>query len=142
MAKELVMRHVVALLCSTVLTGLAFGQTITMPPAAESGTSYRELDSTTRGWYVRGLVDGFLGAAQFGGDENLVVAFSKCLDGMTSIEIEALVDKYLAEHPALLRKGMHALAANAITESCPEYSKELLKSDFWRRALEQSKAPK
>ena len=100
------------------------------------------MDATTRGWYVRGLVDGFLGAAQFGGDEHLVVAFSKCLDGMTSIEIEALVDKYLAEHPAMLHKGMHALAANAITESCPEYSKELLRSDFWRRALEQSKAPK
>jgi hypothetical protein len=136
------MRHVVALVCSAVFAGTALGQTITMPPAAESGTSYRELDSTTRGWYVRGLVDGFLGAAQFGGDENLVVAFSKCLDGMTSIEIEALVDKYLAEHPAQLHKGMHALAANAITESCPEYSKELLKSDFWRRTLEQSKAPK
>jgi hypothetical protein len=135
------MRHAVALACSMFLTSTALTQTITMPTAAESGTSYRELDATTRGWYVRGLVDGFLGAAQFGGDENLVVAFSKCLDGMTSLEIEALVDKYLADHPALLRKGMHALAANAITESCPEYSKELRKSDFWRRALEQSKPP-
>ena len=91
---------------------------------------------------VRGLVDGLLGAAQFGGEENLAVAFSKCLNGMTSIEIEALVDKYLADHPALWRRGMHALVANAITESCPEYSKELQKSDFWRRAQEQSKAPK
>jgi hypothetical protein len=36
---------------------------------------------------------------------------------------------------------MHALAANAITDSCPDYSKELRKSDFWRRALEQSKPP-
>jgi hypothetical protein len=136
------MRHVVALACSALLSGTALAQSITMPPAAESGNSYRDLDATTRGWYVRGLVDGFLGAAQFGGDEHLVVAFSKCLDGMTSIEIEALVDKYLAEHPAMLHKGMLALAANAITESCPEYSKELLRSDFWRRALEQSKAPK
>jgi hypothetical protein len=58
-----------------------------------------------------------------------------------SVEIEALVDKYLADHPALWRKGMHALAANAITDSCPDYSKELRKSDFWRRALEQSKPP-
>jgi hypothetical protein len=135
------MRHVVAFAGSLFLCCAALAQTITMPTAAESGTSYRELDATTRGWYVRGLVDGFLGAAQFGGDENLVGAFSKCLGGMTSVEIEALVDKYLADHPALWRKGMHALAANAITDSCPDYSKELRKSDFWRRALEQSKPP-
>jgi hypothetical protein len=136
------MRHMAALACFNLLAGPGFGQTITMPPSAESGASYRELDATTRGWYVRGLVDGLLGAAQFGGEENLAVAFSKCLNGMTSIEIEALVDKYLADHPALWRRGMHALVANAITESCPEYSKELQKSDFWRRAQEQSKAPK
>jgi len=136
------MRHVVALACSVLVAGTAIAQTVAMPPSAESGTTYRELDSTTRGWYVRGLVDGFLGAAQFGGDENLVAAFSKCLDGLTSVEIEALVDKYLADHPALLRKGMHALAANAITDSCPEYSKDLMKSDFWRRVLEQGKPPK
>jgi hypothetical protein len=136
------MRHAVVLACSALLASTAFAQSISMPPAAESGTTYRELDATTRGWYVRGLVDGFLGAAQFGGDENLLVAFSKCLSGMNSVEIEALVDKYLADHPALWHKGMHALAANAITDSCPEYSKELVKSDFWRKALEQSKPPK
>jgi hypothetical protein len=136
------MRHAVAFAFSMLVVGTTVAQTVSMPPAAESGTTYRELDATTRGWYVRGLVDGFLGAAQFGGDENLVTAFSRCLNGMTSVEIEALVDKYLAEHPALLHKGMHALAANAITDSCPEYSKELQRSDFWRRTLEQSKPPK
>jgi|HubBroStandDraft_3_1064219.scaffolds.fasta_scaffold203663_2 hypothetical protein len=136
------MRRVVAMACSIFVTGAAVAQTVTMPPAAETGSTYRDLDATTRGWYIRGLVDGYLGAAQFGGDENLVAAFAKCLNGMTSIEIEALVDKYLADHPAQLHKGMHALAANAITDSCPEYSKDLMKSDFWRRTLEQSKPPK
>ena len=136
------MRRVVAMACSIFLTGAAVAQTVTMPPAAETGSTYRDLDATTRGWYIRGLVDGYLGAAQFGGDESLVAAFAKCLNGMTSIEIEALVDKYLADHPAQLHKGMHALAANAITDSCPEYSKDLMRSDFWRRTLEQSKSPK
>lgn len=136
------MRQIVALAVSMLITLPGIAQTVSMPTAAETGSTYRELDATTRGWYVRGLVDGLLGAAQFGGDENLVAAFSKCLAGMTSLDIEALVDKYLADHPAQLHKGMHALAANAITDSCPDYTKELQKSDFWRRTLEQSKPPK
>jgi hypothetical protein len=136
------MRRFVLFAASMLMAASAMAQTVSMPAAAETGNTYRELDATTRGWYVRGLVDGLLGAAQFGGDENLVAAFSKCLSGMTSIEIEALVDKYLADHPAQLHKGMHALTANAITDSCPDYSKELQKSDFWRRTLGQSKSAK
>jgi len=94
---------------------------ISIPNAAATGETYHGLTDSARSYYLSGLLDGFFGSPLLAGNENLATALHECLLQFHTVQIVAIVDKYIADNPALWHHSMHMLALDALEPSCPEF---------------------
>lgn len=98
--------------------------TVAIPHAAYTGETYQSLDIVSRGFYLGGLLDGLLGAPLLGAGVHLTETLHQCLLRFHPAQTVAIVDKYVAAHPADLPLDMHILALQALRGACPEFDAE------------------
>jgi hypothetical protein len=97
-------------------------QIVYVPNSAWTGQNFHDSDAYGRGIYVNGLIDGFLGAPLFGGDEKSARAFHECLVPMKVEQIVAILAKYVDDHPSRWHESMHILAYGALFDACPQFA--------------------
>lgn len=110
-----------------VMMAMAFANENTI-----TGNKWREFSAELRLWYVIGVVDGILEATALlqaaeprrplGGNlfADFVARTRTCLvDTMTRMQVGAIVDKYVKDHPAQWHFPMTILTVSALREACP-----------------------
>ena len=99
--------------------GSAMPQDIVVPQGFLTGNQYRTESESRRESYVMGVTDGFLFSAVWGGPESRPLAFKRCIENMNSAQTQAIVDKYMANHPERWHQYMQSLIYGAYIEFCP-----------------------
>jgi hypothetical protein len=95
---------------------------------AISGTEYRRMQEGLKVAYVRGILDGWFQLEVIrmsskvesrAEDDVLYGSIVRCMAGrMTGEQTRAIVDKYVAEHPAQWHEEMALLVWLAMSEAC------------------------
>jgi hypothetical protein len=101
---------------------------VAIPHSAFTGETYRNLDNVSRAYYLAGLVDGLLGAPLLAGNARLAETLHECLLQFHPAQTVAIVDKYIADHPADWQLDMHILALQALRAVCPSFESEFRRS--------------
>ncbi|MHB1861614.1 MAG: Rap1a family protein [Gemmatimonadaceae bacterium] len=83
-----------------------------------TGNDYLSYSVSAQRAYVAGIVDGMLLAPLFGAKERSTAWFVDCVQGMTDVEIRAIIGNYLQAHPVLWKNQMHALVYSALFAAC------------------------
>ena len=124
-----------ALLVLGLQTSPAFSQTdattpdtIASPGHFYSGNDYLRENNYSQQIYLAGITDGFMGAAFFGASERSVTKMNGCLKRKLTTQLQAMVSKYLGEHPERWDEPMSILTYNALNISCAGFY-PLVKSD-------------
>jgi hypothetical protein len=119
---------IAVLLCESAalsLSPLVLAQdAVAIPHSAYTGEIYRNLDTVSRGFYLAGLVDGLLGAPLLGANEHLTETLHNCVLQFHPAQTVAIVDKYIADHPADWQFDMHILTVEALQAVCPGFDSE------------------
>src|SRR6266849_3090137 len=118
------MRH--AARCVTFWVALRVG--LAGEVAALSGTEYRRMSENVKLVYVRGILDGWsqLEVIRMSSkvesraeDDALYGTIARCMAGrMSGEQTKAIVDKYVAEHPAQWHEEMALLVWLAMSAAC------------------------
>lgn len=77
------------------------------------------LSDADRMMYATGLMDGFMGSALFGSNDEAVAALVSCAKGMTNSQISGIFTKYVKDHPETWHYPMNVEAFNAFHAVCP-----------------------
>ncbi len=93
-----------------VVTGALTGQQQKM-----TGNIWKDLPDYTRLVYAMGFIDGMVVATQQPG---LSADIAKCTDRMSYGQIEAIVSKYIADHPEMWHRDLFVLAPVALLKAC------------------------
>ncbi|KVQ75731.1 hypothetical protein WK07_20345 [Burkholderia multivorans] len=94
---------------------------IYLPGAFVNGNAYQRYNSLQRQVYIQGLVDGiFYSSVIAGRDLSRVMKLSDCASShnMTDVQIVAIVDKYMADHPEHWGDPMSLTAHTALALAC------------------------
>lgn len=83
-----------------------------------SGNAYIAAPEIVRLAYLSGMVDGILYAPALGAPKTRLLAFEQCFMNMTSNQILAITDQYIAKHPESWDWDMHIHFFNAMHEAC------------------------
>jgi hypothetical protein len=91
---------------------------------------YRALPDDAKGYYVSGLIDGILLTPIFERSRSedpppRIRALKTCIKEMTNTQLQAIVDKYLAEHPEEWDSGMHILTFRVLLATCKKRGVDL-----------------
>lgn len=67
-----------------------------------------------------GILDGMLLAPAFGApdDGTKLKSLGTCIEGMTNVQVKAIIDKFLKDHPERWNNPMHTVAFTAMMEGC------------------------
>jgi len=83
-----------------------------------TGNSFRELSHPVKRGYAAGFIDGLFMSPIFDAPKAEVRWIEACAEGMSSEQIVAILNKYLADNPARWHESMNVLAWVAMKESC------------------------
>jgi hypothetical protein len=82
------------------------------------GEEYLKLSKPKRTGYATGLVDGIFLSVFFGGNDNpRLRKFEKAVEGMSDEQVEAIVTKYIQDHPEEWHLNSHMLAYRAFLKA-------------------------
>jgi hypothetical protein len=81
---------------------------------------YLDLPKELQLGYTIGVVDGMLIAPLFGAPDDgaQLTSLKHCLEHMTNTQIQAIIVKFLTDHPERWNNRMHIEAFNALQEAC------------------------
>jgi Rap1a immunity proteins len=82
-------------------------------------TDYRKDAEWARGRYVVGVIDGLFVSTSLGASEKATRALKACLNGVNSIQLTAIVDKYVGDHPERWQYGTQLMVFEAMDKFCP-----------------------
>jgi len=84
------------------------------------GQEYLDYDARTQQGYAMGVVDGMWLAPMFGAPDGgtKLKSLGACMEGMYNVQIKAIIDKFLKDHPERWNDQMHLVAFTAMTEAC------------------------
>lgn len=113
-------RLMIAVLMLGALTGAGIP---THPVSVQNGygevTTYRDFPNWVRGHYVTGVIDGLFVSTLFGASEEAMRTLKACLNGVNSVQLTAIVDKYINDHPGEWQNGTQIMVYRAMREFCP-----------------------
>ena len=90
-----------------------------------NGQTYIEASEMARSYYVMGLVDGLLVSPMMDARvEKNVINFSRCLTGITSDKLDALLLAEFEENPRTLEQSVHITLFNVLSTLCEKSSAE------------------
>jgi hypothetical protein len=69
-------------------------------------------------------MDGLLGAPLLGANARVAEGLHECLLQFPPAQTVAIIDQYIADHPADLQLDMHILAVQALRPVCPSFETE------------------
>lgn len=85
---------------------------------AVDGNMYRD-DMVEKRSYIMGVIDGLKAGQLINTDEESYWLMD-CTHGMTNFQLEAIVDKYLKNHPEKWHYGMNYLIHSSLLKICPK----------------------
>jgi hypothetical protein len=68
--------------------------------------------------YTTGVIDGLVFAPIFESDAQMIENFVDCVDGMSSEQIKAIVQKYLDDNPGKWHQAMNRSVFVSIADTC------------------------
>jgi hypothetical protein len=77
-----------------------------------------DLDEHDKMIYVTGVVDGFFGSTFFGAKDIYAEGLKKCLIGMQTDQLAAILTKYLKDHPEEWDQPAHKSMYVALLNAC------------------------
>ena len=89
-----------------------------------TGNEYRQMPESQRVVYVMGLLDGIKISPFFGapsgpeGPEGVLARQYYCTKGMSNYQLEAILQKFLNEHPERWHDDIHTLFYGALDSAC------------------------
>ncbi|HLW48638.1 MAG TPA: hypothetical protein VKW09_12830 [bacterium] len=93
--------------------------TVWSKSAGFTGNEYLGLPGLARDGYVLGFLNGVAVGAVVASDPTSVDNIMKCLrSGLTAGQLEAVLDKNLADHPETRNRGLSTLTMGALTDIC------------------------
>jgi hypothetical protein len=81
---------------------------------------FLKFDEPNRRAYAMGLMDGMYMAPDFGAPDNskLLMKLTSCVEGMSSSQVAAIMEKYVREHPERWDWDMKDDGYEAMIEAC------------------------
>jgi hypothetical protein len=103
-----------------VAAGLVLGLAVSAAGQTFTGKMFRDLADDEQGKFARllwvdGWVEGLLVGSSF---PSLTIGLDVCMKGMSGAQEEAIVDKYLENHPETWHRPLGAVAIAAFREAC------------------------
>jgi hypothetical protein len=93
-----------------------------LPPGITTGNDYQDYSVTDRQRYLAGVLDGIYLAPQLAQQQHLarVEKLSRCESVMrlTGVQLVAIVDHYMADHPEQWGGSMNTIAYKALADAC------------------------
>jgi hypothetical protein len=82
---------------------------------------FLDLSEAEQTAFASGFIDGLYVGPYFGGPQpnKLVEALSSCIDGMSNVQIAAIIAKSVKENPKAWHKPLPLEALNAVVDACP-----------------------
>jgi Rap1a immunity proteins len=113
-------RCIAALIALICLIGAnAPNRTVEVLNGYSDVTDYRKDAEWARGRYVTGVIDGLFVATSLGASEKATRALKTCLNGVNSVQLTAIVDKYINDHPESWQFGTQMMVFQAMDKFCP-----------------------
>jgi hypothetical protein len=113
-------RCIAALIALVCLVGAnAPNRLVEIPNGFSDVTDYRRDPEWVRGRYVTGVIDGLFVSTSLGASETAVRALKRCLNGVNSVQLTAIVDKYISDHPESWQYGTQLMVFEAMDKFCP-----------------------
>ena len=81
---------------------------------------FLHMSQAQREGFAAGLVDGIYLAPLMGAPEQNIEHFNKCVTGMSSTQVAAIIEKFLKEHPEMWHQFLNVEAYNALFATCRE----------------------
>jgi hypothetical protein len=112
-----------ALILLTVLLAVPFStpqKNIFIRTGFLNGSDFLDMKQNEKVRFVDGFWDGVLVAPMFEArdDNDNFVFLRSCTDGMSDVQIAAIIEKYLKDHPEVWHLQLNMNAYNALTLAC------------------------
>jgi hypothetical protein len=90
-------------------------------PGFMKAQNFLNLSEGEQNGYAEGFVDGLFVAPYFGGPQpnKLVAAMADCMNGMTNVQVAAIIAKHIRDEPSQWHRPLNPEALSAITNACP-----------------------
>jgi hypothetical protein len=85
-----------------------------------NGSSYLDDPDGGRMDYVMGLMDGLFLSPLFGASENAMQEIKDCLSGMNNVQLRAMLDKHIRDHPEQWHYPSGVLFYQVLLQTCPQ----------------------
>jgi hypothetical protein len=94
---------------------------IRVPGGFLTGQEFLDMDKGNQAWLAMGLVDGVFLAPLFDAPDNgkTFNRIEVCVKDMSGVQIAAIIEKYLKDHPEFWNKQLNVMALNALVGVCP-----------------------
>jgi hypothetical protein len=83
-----------------------------------TGNDYLKLDKGEKISYVMGFFDGIMVAPIFKAPKSNMLWIESCLENMINVQVEAIVSKYLRDHPEVWHNPLHMTIYSAFKDAC------------------------
>ena len=107
----------------SVWDDLGARKTIMVNTGYLTGNRFRELTRIEKMYYVMGRHDAMCAASMFGAPDSFVIEVVSCMKDMDSLQLAAIVEKYLDDHPEKWHLGMNTLIFPAFRDVCEDKPK-------------------
>lgn len=108
------------LLMITVNVSAIADDSVTIHNGYITGQQYLNSTDSERSYYVIGLVDGLLLSPFFDASQSRISFLAKCLEKVTSSQLDAILTKKLNEQPEIWHQPAHTIMYKALYKMCPE----------------------
>ena len=96
------------------------GDRVSVYPGYFTGNKFRERTHEEKHFYALGYYDAMMSAALFGAPQPLASEIHDCMAGMNSLQVLAIVEKYLDDHPENWHLSMNILIFYAFRDVCQD----------------------
>jgi hypothetical protein len=98
---------------------------VTIRAGFMKGNEFLALSSREQSTYAMGLVDGMLLAPFFGDPRVKMGWLERCIDGMTNMQVDAMLRKELESNPGTWHYSVNTAMYRAMLEACPGSPKKI-----------------
>lgn len=84
-----------------------------------TGQGYLGLPEAEKSAYAMGIIDGMLLAPLFGApDDGKVSKLGRCAEGMTNVQVAAIITKHIKEHPEKWHEDLQLIVIRVLASVC------------------------
>jgi hypothetical protein len=112
--------NIFLLLLLSVLPQAGLAQSVRLHNGFLKAEEFLHMNVNRQRDYATGVVDGMLLAPLFGAPDNgqKIQSFGACIEGMSDIQVAAIIEKFLRDHPERWNDPLNAVVFTAMTQGC------------------------